>query len=796
MRLIFKVLLSLLSVLLLFGVLWLSLPRLLTELMERQLAQSGFTNIEANISELNLHLTAIDRLKMSNASLDILIEGLQLKYDLSRLLSGQLISIEAEKIVLNRLPTQGNAAVLPDPALLARLLIIPWQRYNPADFMILDELSLYDANGDLSLTSSIDVSRQGESTRAAISLQDRVGKNHLLELLGSPDSGIEMQWQSPDSDSKNPVSVRIYPQDHGSGLAGQVSIDLSAMNSLLAEPGSLSGQMQAEFSYLERVDGPGKSISVSAKLHNVGIAGNLAKSISLDLEGILVEENDGFSLKIVPSSMLEINNLQLEDNKIEKAVITLPRSLNFVNGRPIINSGNGAEIKLGNVVMDNIKLPQVQIKEIVYSTGHGADAADVCSFMMKLIVPDMTIGDVKFQAAPYKVKGVCPGAENQQWSVTAETHSVAIENNDFQLPLNDCRLNAESADNGDLTKISGSAICQSNNQKAQINTRFQFDTDAGSGYADYTVDEIKPGKDKPLFSSLLKDWQQPYDIDSGTLSVKGRYSWWKNKQGEDREKLSMRLNIDNAGGYYDEISFSGLNYKDQIELLPAIKSSEFSGLSIENIDIGVPVTSVMADLLLSASGTGPLPLVKVNRLSLSLLDGQVKGNDLNIDLNADVHEMVLVVDGLDLAQIVALQELDGLSATGRLDGYIPVTLTNNGIKIEKGRIVAQQPGGYIRYRPAGGTAEMEKSVVGSEFVFRIIENLDYDSLKVDVDYAEDGEMEMKLSIKGMSPKVDTKRPVHFNLNIQQNVLKLLQGLRYAEGLSEEIDKKVQKNFSK
>ena len=43
---------------------------------------------------------------------------------------------------------------------------------------------------------------------------------------------------------------------------------------------------------------------------------------------------------------------------------------------------------------------------------------------------------------------------------------------------------------------------------------------------------------------------------------------------------------------------------------------------------------------------------------------------------------------------------------------------------------------------------MEKSVIGSEFVFRILENLDYDSLKIDVDYAEDGEMEMKLGIKG------------------------------------------------
>ena len=519
------------SVLLLLGALWLSLPRLLAGLVESQLAQAGFTNTEVSIGEINLKRTTIERLKTSNASLDIFIEGLQLKYNLSRLFSAQLISIEAENIVLHRLPEVGKAAVLPDPALLARMLAIPLQRYNPADFIILDELSLYDANGDLSLTASIDVSRQGESTRAEISLLDRDGKNHQLELLGSPDSGIDMQWQSPDSDSKNPVSVRIYPQNHGSGLAGQLSIDLSAISGLLAEPDSLSGQMQAEFSYLERVDGPGKDISLSAKMHDVGIVGSLAKNISIDLKAILAEENDGFSLKIAPSSVLALDGLRLEDSKIEKAVLRLPRSLFFVDGMPVINSNNGAEIKLRNVVMDSIRLPEVQIKEIDYSSTQGPEAPDACSFKMNLIIPDMAIDDVKFQSAPYKVKGACPGAEGQQWSVTAETHSVSIENNDFQMPLSDCRLNAESADNGDLTKISGSAICQGNNQKAQINTRFRFNTDAGSGQADYSVDEIKPDKDRPLFSKLLKDWQQPYDIDSGTLSVKGRYSLVEKQTG-------------------------------------------------------------------------------------------------------------------------------------------------------------------------------------------------------------------------------------------------------------------------
>ena len=89
---------------------------------------------------------------------------------------------------------------------------------------------------------------------------------------------------------------------------------------------------------------------------------------------------------------------------------------------------------------------------------------------------------------------------------------------------------------------------------------------------------------------------------------------------------------------------------------------------------------------------------------------------------------------------------------------------------------------------------MEKAAMGSEFVFRIIEDLNYNALEIDVNYEESGEMEMQLAIKGKSPKLDERRPIHFNLNLQQNVLKLLKGLRYAEGLSEEIDRNVQKSF--
>ena len=118
---------------------------------------------------------------------------------------------------------------------------------------------------------------------------------------------------------------------------------------------------------------------------------------------------------------------------------------------------------------------------------------------------------------------------------------------------------------------------------------------------------------------------------------------------------------------------------------------------------------------------------------MSVFDGKITGNDLTYDLNKDENSLILVAVGLDLSQVVSMQQVDGLTATGRLDGYIPVTITKNGIQIDKGKIVAQAPGGEIHYQPAGGTGEMEKSAVGSEFVFRILEDLDYNALNIDID---------------------------------------------------------------
>jgi len=795
MKLFSKLLLTVLGFLLLLGGIWLSLPQLLASMAESQLAQSGFSNVEVKIGGVTLQSVVVDSLRMSNTDMEVSVEGLQLNYDIPRLLSGQLISLEAKSIELKRLTSNEDATFLPDPAALSSILLTPWQQYNPADFISLDKLSLYDANGNLSFTASMDISRQGESTLAEVRLLDNEGKNHSVLLLVSDDS-VDLRWLSPDSEIKHPISVLISPNADASGLAGQASVNLSAINDIMPELGEMSGQMQAEFSFLRQVAGDKKEISLSANIVDAAIADSGAKSVLVNVDAVITEKDDGFNLQFSPSSTVKFAGLRQGKNSVEKASFVFPRTLDFVAGRPLLESKNGAKIAISNAILDNIKIPILEIKDIAITAKQATESQVDCSFILELNVPVLAIDDIKIQASPYKVDGICPGADSTIWLVNAKTDSVTIESNEFKISLAECNATANTAKDGNLEEILGDAVCQNKTSSGQVDTRFVFNSRQGSGYADYSFSGITPDSGKPLISSLIKDWQQSFDLVSGTVSAKGRYSWWKNKKGQDKERLVMDLKVDDAGGYYEGVLFSGLNYQDRLDILPDIKSSGFAPLTVTDIDVGIPITSFKTELSLNKSRNGTLPSVTLKGLSMSLLDGKVMGNDLKFDMNSDSNELVLIVDGLDLAQIVEMQKLEGLEATGRLDGYIPVTVTNNGIKITSGKIVAQEQGGYIRYRPAGGTSEIEKSAVGSEFVFRIIEDLDYNSLTINVDYTEDGEMDMKFAIKGMSPKVDTHRPVHFNLNLQQNVLQLLRGLRYAEGLSEGIDKNVQKLFRK
>jgi hypothetical protein len=622
MKLLFRLSLTVLSFLLILTVLWLSLPRLIVAFTHYQLTQQGYSDIEFVMGNIGLQSATVERIRLSNDDFSIDLQGLKTEYHFSGLLSGSVDSLVIDHAALTRLSVNKSESSLPDPVLLLALLRSPWGEYIPTHSLIINNLSVFDENGALLSRSFVDINKQGKEFSGDISLTDSKEESYLMSIEMSPENGFSLQLQtlSVDENEASPVSVRLKPADGKDGLTGQVNIDLSRISRLLTGTDSLSGKLQADLSYIAQADEAKKGFSAAAEISDVQYDNWQVKGISVNLHGSIEDIEDGYRLEFEDSSSVLVQSMQQESTGFEQLSLQLPRSLDIVAGSLVVPVNNGASITLNDVLLDDISIPEMQFRDIVLAGDQGNKELAPCTFKMQLTAPVVKSGGLHIKASPMQLDGTCPDVEEGKWSVNAAAASLIIEDDDFLLPMALCQVRLENVINKKLpeespAEFAGKLSCESSKQSGEVHSSFRFSPDSGAGNATYSVSDIDPDDKTPLFASLLKNWEEPYDLVTGKLSVKGKYRWWKNPQGKNRGNLLMNLKLKDGGGYYDGILFSGLDYSDQIELLPYIKSSEFAELVVSDIDVGIPISSTKAKVRYSRSRKGPLPLITVNALS-------------------------------------------------------------------------------------------------------------------------------------------------------------------------------------
>jgi hypothetical protein len=602
MGLLFRLLLTVMSFILILSVLWLSLPQLLVSVARHQLSQQGFSDIEIEPGVIGLQSTTIERLQLSNDDFFMKVQGLQANYQLSELLSGAVASLKVDHLTITSKPGEATEAALPDPLLLSGLLNTSWNEYLPARSVVINNLSIYNESGSLSLNASVDLQKRGESISTKIWLVDSRKVNYLLSAELSADSGFYLQLHAPDKDTENPVSISLLPDDDVNGLTGQVKVDLAAIAPLLTELNDVTGLLQANISYSTQAGRQNRDFTVSGEINEAGFANWQVGGITVDLKGNIDSESNDFRFEFTESSLIKIQSLQLLDTKLQEMLLQPPHTLQVIDGRPQFSSEDNARIVFNNVMLDDLSIAEIQLYDIALTGDRHSSNNGNCAFSMQMAMPVANKGDMRMETLPLKIDGLCPDTKVMKWSVNAETEKLTIEDNDFQLPLNQCHLHIGNIINGNSSyesavEFSGQLSCQSSELSGEVVSRFRFGTETGAGRASYSISDIKPDSEQPLFSSLLKNWTQPFDIVSGMLAVKGEYRWWKNSKGLDRENLVMDISISDAGGYYESILFSGLDYSDNITLLPTIKSSAFADLTVRNIDLGMPIISSSAKIL-------------------------------------------------------------------------------------------------------------------------------------------------------------------------------------------------------
>ena len=201
------------------------------------------------------------------------------------------------------------------------------------------------------------------------------------------------------------------------------------------------------------------------------------------------------------------------------------------------------------------------------------------------------------------------------------------------------------------------------------------------------------------------------------------------------------------------------------------------------------------DILVSARlGPGPLtrlPPLTVDVAAMTLLGGRVRGRDIRYDSARAINRFTIDIEHLDLARVVALEQQQEIAATGVLDGRLPVSLTRRGVSIDGGQLRATPPGGVIHYHPHATMGTMAESNPNLNLVVQALSNYHYEKLDIDVNYAENGDLALRIAMAGKNPDWNAGQPVNLNINLSENILTLLRSLRLSDDISGEVGKRVQ-----
>ncbi|MCK5325440.1 MAG: YdbH domain-containing protein [Woeseiaceae bacterium] len=315
--------------------------------------------------------------------------------------------------------------------------------------------------------------------------------------------------------------------------------------------------------------------------------------------------------------------------------------------------------------------------------------------------------------------------------------------------------------------------------------RIELSHDLASGSGTMTLDNAVLDFDILNLSEALDSWPYEFDVSSGHWTNNGALNWNISDSGLTYSGTTTH-GVDSLAGQYGDIGFVGLNG----ELIMTLNSDADPALvpvsvAVELIDIGFPIEDLQGRFTLDINERA----ASVESLSMELLGGEVTVDPFLYELNADSNELLLRASHIQLPLMVGLADLDSVEISGSVSGEIPVTLKNGRVLIDKGHLQNDPPGGMIRYG-SGGDAGVANDGSPLGIVTRTLRNFEYEVLTSEVNYSEEGDLQLQMRLTGINPDVDATQPVILNLGIENNVPQMLRSLQATRSIEDVLEKRL------
>ena len=151
------------------------------------------------------------------------------------------------------------------------------------------------------------------------------------------------------------------------------------------------------------------------------------------------------------------------------------------------------------------------------------------------------------------------------------------------------------------------------------------------------------------------------------------------------------------------------------------------------------------------------------------------------------------VQGLELEQLFILYPTEGLAGTGTLDGRLPLQISSQGVTIVQGQLSARAPGGKLQFHSERIRA-LGRSNPAMQLVTQSLEDFRFTTLSSQVNYDQQGKLALAMRLEGQNPAIEQGRPIHFNINLEEDIPTLLASLQLTDKVSDIIKQRVQQRM--
>ncbi len=236
----------------------------------------------------------------------------------------------------------------------------------------------------------------------------------------------------------------------------------------------------------------------------------------------------------------------------------------------------------------------------------------------------------------------------------------------------------------------------------------------------------------------------------------------------------------------DFTAFFRLDHGNQLRL-------DIPKLTVGELDPGVPIQQLT---LLESSYSGFLDRLLEGTATWQSIRGQLLGGEFTLHANrirlGTDNRLQLQLSGIQLQEALAQYPAEGLNGQAIIDGTLPLLVSAQGVFVEQGQLQARQPG-TLQFQSEQIRA-MGRSNPGMQLVAEALEDFHFNVLSSKLDYEPSGKLLFNIRLEGKNPAVENGRPIHLNLNLEEDLPALLASIQLGNHVSETIQERIRQRL--